>query len=181
MAGSSPMAMQIAESVQLLDIAQGLAGLLFDPAAQPCLQRTVPWLQRAGRQPIRRAFAGPDDQYPGFVVDDRDHDGAQADADRLRHHGAAARCLDRVVQTMSTLSYVLLAPIVAATERWFHGGASRDRRLPRKCPACGERTKCVSRQRLPAFVVEPIPKNILTLVQRTVDRMPGLRRSDVPQ
>ena len=75
---SSPPA--IGESVELLDIAERMAGLRLDPCPQSRLQRTVRKLERAARQ---RAVVG-DGHDLGLAVGDGDEHGDEVGRDRVR-------------------------------------------------------------------------------------------------
>ena len=74
---SSPPA--IGESVELLDIAERMAGLRLDPCPQPRLQRTVRKLERAARQ---RAVVG-DGHDLGLAIGDGDEDGDEVRRGRI--------------------------------------------------------------------------------------------------
>src|SRR6202035_5198337 len=80
-------AVAVAEGVELLDIAQSLAGLSFDPGAQSDLERTVLDLERAGGQRLDRLTTDANAE-DARLFDRRGHD-CPVEPDRQRRPTAA--------------------------------------------------------------------------------------------
>ena len=71
----------VGEGIKLLDVAEGVVGLAFDPLAQRRLERAVRGgLEGAGGQ----GEAGVDGENARLGVGDRDDDGDELGGDRIR-------------------------------------------------------------------------------------------------